>query len=517
MERIEHFSHPHWLTKCTIRAYDEEVKCFACMKCCLNQYYSCNLCRFFLHVECAKLQTEFPAHPLHPVHPLTLGPTAYYIGSVYCHACDKRCHGFTFRCEQCDFDLDIDCALKSSNSRVKDQFQHFSHDHPLVLEEVIAHDEEAWCQACDKRCSSNTYTCSLCEFFLHKSCAELKRELQHWRHKEHDLELRTSSSVYDGTAWCNLCWKRVRGFVYHCEICGFDLDLECSLQLPPTLETGVRRQEIDHFSHKHPLTLGEERQDDVVTCAACGDDCSSCQIYSCEECGYFLHESCTKLPQEMKHLDHKEHPLKLQVALYSNCDICKEGIKGFTECTFHLDVACALITEKIHNFSHGHSLKLTKMELNCHKLNLQSSHSKVFCSACKENFHGFTFSCKECKCDYNLHLLCGPLPCLIESDNHKHVLQLEDKFVEDDSGEYYCDACEKKRDPEKCVYKCSQKNCPYVAHFECMKPEVCLVSFIPRYFCHLPKKFMLLCNFEARSMESQSQMLLKFSFRTMFL
>ncbi|KAF7849705.1 hypothetical protein BT93_L0367 [Corymbia citriodora subsp. variegata] len=1058
MERIEHFSHPHWLTKCVIKAYDEEVKCFACMKRCLNQFYSCNQCQFFLHEECANLHTELPAHPLHPVHPLTLAPTAYYIGSVYCHACDKRCFGFTFRCEQCDFDLDIDCALKSINPSVKDQFQHFSHDHTLVLEQVIAQEKEAWCQACNKRCSSNTYTCSLCKFFLHKSCAELKRELRHWQHKEHNLELCTSS-VYEGRAWCNLCGRSVCGFVYHCEICRFDLDVECSLQSPPTLETRVQEQEIDHFSHKHPLTLREERQDDVVTCAACSDNCSSSQIYGCEECGYFLHESCAKLPLEMKHLDHEEHPLKLQVAVFSDCDICKKRIKGFTysceqcdfnldiecarmpsigpgmakqvkdvkmkisghdhvltrsakreeegvvcsvcekpccgliyvcegcgffldegcakcqhffhplheltlqhidsevccsacekkcrgftfscrECKFHLDVACALITENIHHFSHGHSLKPTKMELNCkclacnqsfsdssqiygceecnyflhescaklplerkhpyhgshplklrvasynycdfcgeriqgfayccyqcdfnldmkcvempsissetmkkveemkignfahhheltgsmkskgnivfcsackkkctgltyacdckdcsfflhkgcaelpkeyahffhpgHRLNLQNSDSKVFCGACKENFHGFTFSCKECKfhldvacammaenlnhgehihhlchghplrrtkrefkgqclacyrsrsdfgeiygcdhcdrwvhisctelpqnvkhfrhdfrkcdgeltleaklalkdgqgkkceachcvcrgsvlyhcklcnyafdvecalmptetpegaqtkffpaghghplqlcstkedtkfrscsvcdnpcfdptyqctkcevfivhkscielpqiipkpshhehsmkllkksrftcaacrksssgfiydcntcssfslhigcmnvkpiinysdhrhylgffenihekvscrtcdrgilpcssketemetenkqglfrcvrCDYNLHLLCGPLPCLMESDNHKHVLQLEDKFIEDDSGKYYCDACEKKRDPEKCVYKCSQENCPYVAHFECMKPEV---------------------------------------------
>lgn len=53
------------------------------------------------------------------------------------------------------------------------------------------------------------------------------------------------------------------------------------------------------------------------------------------------------------------------------------------------------------------------------------------------------------RCDYNLHLLCGPLPCTIKSENHKHDIQPEDKFLEDNSGIYYCDACERKRNPEE--------------------------------------------------------------------
>ncbi|GMN69466.1 hypothetical protein TIFTF001_038520 [Ficus carica] len=47
------------------------------------------------------------------------------------------------------------------------------------------------------------------------------------------------------------------------------------------------------------------------------------------------------------------------------------------------------------------------------------------------------FRCE--KCDFNMHLLCGPLPPIIKYEFHIHRLTLVDSFLEDSSGDYYCD------------------------------------------------------------------------------
>ncbi|MBA0877596.1 hypothetical protein Goshw_028872 [Gossypium schwendimanii] len=43
-------------------------------------------------------------------------------------------------------------------------------------------------------------------------------------------------------------------------------------------------------------------------------------------------------------------------------------------------------------------------------------------------------------------------------------------FAEDDSGDYYCDMCETKRNPEIDVYYCAE--CNYIAHIDCVLFEV---------------------------------------------
>lgn len=78
------------------------------------------------------------------------------------------------------------------------------------------------------------------------------------------------------------------------------------------------------------------------------------------------------------------------------------------------------------------------------------------------------FHCTHCKS--NLHLRCGPLTKTIKSKYHVDPLDLADQYAEDNSGEYYCDLCEKRRDPRDCVYVCSK--CNFVAHLSCMMPEV---------------------------------------------
>ncbi|PON74645.1 hypothetical protein TorRG33x02_246810 [Trema orientale] len=91
------------------------------------------------------------------------------------------------------------------------------------------------------------------------------------------------------------------------------------------------------------------------------------------------------------------------------------------------------------------------------------------CDELDHTTYSFIFRCVPC--DFNIvHLLCGPLPCTIKYKYHMHPLILTQFVVEDRSGEYYCDVCEKIRDEGICVYYCEA--CKFVAHIHCLIDEI---------------------------------------------
>ena len=75
-------------------------------------------------------------------------------------------------------------------------------------------------------------------------------------------------------------------------------------------------------------------------------------------------------------------------------------------------------------------------------------------------------------CNFNLHLLCGPLPTTIKHRRHVDPLKLKNFYIDDyDEDDFYCDACENRRDPRQPVYYCPQ-GCPFVSEVECVISEV---------------------------------------------
>ncbi|KAL3737934.1 hypothetical protein ACJRO7_019456 [Eucalyptus globulus] len=557
METIPHFSHRHLLTICEISEH-KEVNCAACEKHCSNESYCCKECKFFLHKSCAELSRELK-HDLHP-HSLTLCDTVNYSSwhtttnsSIYCDGCMKRFRGFTFRCEECNFDLDIECAQKSTyGSNVKKQIQHFIHGDPLILMEVIDEDKEVWCRACEKRCLNIAYSCDSCQFFLHKSCAELQQELCHPVHL-HTLKLCPTVDDDAGLS-CDFCGEIFHGFVYQCNECQFHLDVICAQQLPSS-ETGGQKQ-TDNFGHRHPLTLRlRDDEDDIFKCRACDERCLG-PVYGCEQCKYFLHESCAELPLEREHFYHEQHPLKLQVAKYHNCALCGNRIEGYTyrceQCDFDLDVLCAQMTSmrpgegrvtrprkkvediKKQHFCHEHVLtgseKSEEDRVFCsgckkqcsgltyacdtckfyldeacselpreyehffhplHKLTLQNSHLGVYCRACEKKCSGFTFSCRECK--FHMDVVCAMKAekvtrepnCYIPHFSHGHPLK-----IIDEEWNTKCLACGKQRLDSSLIYGC--KKCRVWLHKSCAE----LPQKIDRHFFH--KKCTGQLNLEVR-------------------
>ncbi|KAK3003816.1 hypothetical protein RJ639_018960 [Escallonia herrerae] len=222
------------------------------------------------------------------------------------------------------------------------ELQHFSHEHPLFFREFTANedggDEEACrCGGCSEVISGASYGCSRCEFFLHKLCAELPRELEHPTHPEHPLTLRVSKGCL-----CDVCDNDWRNFTYTCSLCNFDMDIICA---------SATERKIDHPSHKHPLT--PVRRTALLRCYACGHKHEG-TWYQCTTCVHFwIHRDCASTRSTIERSDHV-HPLTLSYTLPSryttfsvSCEICRKTLRRIYwvyycgKCRYFIHVKCA--------------------------------------------------------------------------------------------------------------------------------------------------------------------------------
>ncbi|KAG2692229.1 hypothetical protein I3760_08G042500 [Carya illinoinensis] len=468
MEKIEHFSHKHPLTfiesATTLgRKYRNKIKlCAGCDKICTFPLYACTECSFYLHKSCADLLRVFQ-NPFHP-HPLTLLFDAEI--SLTCGACFKTCSGFYFSCEVCDFYLDIGCAflIPTVGDQGCKQLQHFTHLHPLtIVERDYDNINRVRCLICWDFCSGLCYGCDPCGIFLHQPCAEFQcpQEIQNFRHPC-PLTLRTRVNSFR----CQACDTSMLGICYHCERCLFFIDVGCALL---TCLESEDRMQIKHFSHKHPLFIRNFDCSDRVYCFACGTNCSG-PTYICNQCRFSLHKRCAGFPPKIYNLLHTNHPLTLRLRPTGTdstqvgypCDVCYGDCNGLTymcrPCNFDLHDECTGLVPTIKYEGHKHLLLLVE------KIGLGAK-----CNACDKPCGSWVLRCH--RCDFNLHLGCGPLPYAIKHNCHLDSLTLTESPVRDDSDdEFYCDACEEERDPRSPVYYCA--SCLFVADVLCVISEV---------------------------------------------
>ncbi|XP_059631013.1 uncharacterized protein LOC132273922 [Cornus florida] len=148
-----------------------------------------------------------------------------------------------------------------------------------------------------------------------------------------------------------------------------------------------------HSCHRHSLKRYGWTLDWILnrygrsTCKGCRVQVSN-DFYGCIGCKYWVCRSCYKLPPEIRHPFHKEHPLTLLFespykGLGVECNACSKKCMGFiyncSECKFDLGVKCASLipTTKNHSeqrmFSHPHPL------IHCNRDNKDFDFS---CSMC---------------------------------------------------------------------------------------------------------------------------------------
>ncbi|XP_057506731.1 uncharacterized protein LOC130789950 [Actinidia eriantha] len=217
---------------------------------------------------------------------------------------------------------------------------------------------------------------------------------------------------------------------------------------------------IQHFSHEHPLIFSGEKIGDgeEIFCKGCCLKISGAS-YSCENCSFFLHKFCAKLPIEMKHLMHPEHPLSLLSQPpypYCECDACEEASEAFTYhcslCNFDLDPVCA---------SRGLSVV---HERHQHPLIPQFSPALFKCYACGTKDEDVSYLCSTC--GFWIHEGCASLPTTIKHSGHNHPLTLS---YDGDISKWewnQCDVCRSIIGTKGWFYYC--RGCEYFVHPKCI-------------------------------------------------
>ncbi|KAM7524469.1 hypothetical protein LguiA_014371 [Lonicera macranthoides] len=351
--------------------------------------------------------------------------------------------------------------------------KHFSHRHPLVLKERQNNYDDNEndnidlqrihrCNGCaEPMISGPFYSCDRynCEFFLHKSCAELPRKIEHPLHPDHSLTL--FERPLRSMTCCNGCKKSVHNFIYSCSLCNFVLDILCA---------SITESTITHPSHQHPLT--PLRRPVLSMCDACGTEHKGF-FYVCSTCNQFwLHRDCASLPKILENTDHHDHPLTLtycippQFSMFVyGCGICPKQVVTYNwayychNCRYFAHLNCA--TSKSEAFM-SILLPAHKDHLLCLKANCSYK-----CDACPfiKDSSVFAFCCETC--DFQIHTNCAILPSTIRHRyDETHPFTLRNCPVEDHSDDYYCDICEKELNPLWSFYHCI--DCDKSMHAKCV-------------------------------------------------
>ncbi|KAF8087269.1 hypothetical protein N665_0593s0030 [Sinapis alba] len=230
------------------------------------------------------------------------------------------------------------------------------------------------------------YRCYECVLFFHKACAETALQIHHPSHREHPLSL-----VFN--------W------------------------------TGVKR------SHEHQLNLIPRKISfDCDACGTAGDR----SPYSCQQCDFMIHQSCTDLP-EIINVNRHEHRLYRRLHLSPGswvCGYCHQEIDwsyGAYSCSICPDYAihskCAIrydVWEKLElkgipeETQEIEPFKVIDENLICHfsheehflQLNEESivvSRGSIRCEACVLPIyhHQAFYSCVQC--NFILHKTCANL------------------------------------------------------------------------------------------------------------
>ncbi|XVE89980.1 hypothetical protein DITRI_Ditri20bG0040300 [Diplodiscus trichospermus] len=292
---------------------------------------------------------------------------------------------------------------------------------------------------------------------------------------------------------CNFTRDFTIGYIYKCYPCDFTLDVNCAISTTSENETQrlkvtERESMLCFLSQHHKLSFFDFRHQTGthMKCSICRQPILG-PTYRCDYCGYVLHESCVGFPWEIQLPILEGFPLQPFVidfhrkcsACYSKFDFYSIVYSCFYQQRFYLEfhLQCAnSLRRAIEVESHEHRLFYFGAE--CQKLfanmNEEYSTDPFFrCNKCDNPCNGVPFfHCILCECEINLHLECVPIPHSIKSKCHIHPLSLKDCFVEDDSGEYYCDVCEEERYPEDHIYYCKECHGLFIAHIECVLNQV---------------------------------------------
>ncbi|KAJ0532939.1 putative chromatin regulator PHD family [Helianthus annuus] len=427
--------------KCLCSRCEEEINWFH------RYYYTCCQCGYSIHNFCEELPEKYKdiCH-VHPVY--FLGERNYEERNYdqwICNIC--RCSygpgDLYYHCPQCDFDVDVKCAIKRQQKNI---IYHPSHEHPLVrIPKKLLYE----CDACGMEHKGVFYHCPQCIGpFIHSHCAfqPKKLRIQHYTNDFfshiHPLDLsytfpkeEQESKFYPLCRVCRQAFSKEYLWIYKCEKCRYYTHLNCAtsrnepfmsiLTSPGTGKIIKNYEDAEHpnllrlpfpdpsfsllkhlffkkdgssayktrdISHQHPLTL----VDGDIT---------------------------TPTSSRIKPISYHDPMKRIQLL----CDGCVRPITSWPiyvcaneeeeHCNFVLHEWCSrLPAELIDHPAHQQ-----------HTLILHSKAPRQFfgvfsCNICSLPCNGFVYCCMECV-DFIIDVECAFLPKEITHTSHpNHVL-----------------------------------------------------------------------------------------------
>ncbi|KAK7378259.1 hypothetical protein VNO80_03697 [Phaseolus coccineus] len=273
------FGHEH-LLKLTDEESDLRYSgklCDGCIQPIMPPLLSCEEenCGFILHQSCVGLPRT-KLHPFH-AHPLTLLPKAPNYDGIYrCDGCKRLSNGFVYRCDMCQFDLDVCCGS------LQERIEHESHLHPLLLKKTTVGRQ---CKGC-QRWSKYVFVCDVCEdFAIDCGCATLPLKAWHMYDK-HPLSLNYFAEEGLREYECGICNEKTcpKQWFYYCDDCDSGAHPYCVEGKSRRVKFGGSFQ---YDVHSHPLALVEET-DQNTKCEACGECCNGWTL-ECDQCKSYFH------------------------------------------------------------------------------------------------------------------------------------------------------------------------------------------------------------------------------------
>jgi hypothetical protein len=446
---------------------ENEVVCSGCNKSVCGPAYQCSHCNFFLHKSCAELPPEIQ-HLAHPNHTLVLQtPSGIYICDACLNSCE-RC--FFYHCKSCDFDIDIDCA-SVWRTNTDD-----GHQHEFVPFFQLIH---FTCELCgDEDRNSIAQVCRICQLLAHAYCTQMPRRIKIMadRHLLTFIYSLGKVKKEHSDGFCELCYKKLnlKYGGYCCQKCDFVAHLNCARKnridandiIDSSIDEdgilfkeGEESEELKHWNHEHNLILcrNEVEVQHNNLCEACMQLICA-PFYSCEQCNFFLHSTCARLPLKKRLPNHPHlftlYPCGSDLGKTAHCFTCHRRSHGFfykcSEGECSIDIRCCLIPKPLEHEGHQHSLFLAPS-------------SDQLCNSC-EGPRGTNrvFACKEC--NFALGFECATLPLKVQYEYHPHSLSLT--YTTENNEEYYCLICEEERNPNHWFYYCIE--CNFTAHPRCI-------------------------------------------------